>query len=582
MTRRFVELLLLACVSVLWVSLALRGTQPTLHAFDVQEGVERAAKLPWTISRPQLDRHLVVRFDATPLTPNRWQIIPDDELVAVRLNGAEVSLSRISRKRLTDYERGFTLDLGGQVRWGSNELELTVNNHEHAGGLRLYPRGRWSFVLIGVGFLPWLWGLARVFRVTRGQRAVLLVALVSCCAYWSATAWNDRTYDAGFGGGHMGYVTYVAEHWALPNPQSGWSFYHPPLYYVLSALVWSASGRFELPGTSMMQAFSLALWLLFLASSAGALRIALGDERRRLVVATATVALWPSSALHGVRVGNDAALYATAGLAVYFLVSWWYTKRERYLTLAALCIGLAFVAKSNAAILAAAFVALVVLRMVRGGRLSASTALAASLLLGAGVLAGLGNAIYHYRMGHTSDWLVGNIGTLDDSLRVPLDVASFIPLEAPTFLTQPWVFSRGSDTGRTNFWNFMFRSALSGEFGYELRSLRLLALVQGALLLTLVGSLVMGLLQLVTRKRLWSQLLGQQAAPWTIMAALWFASLLALRIKAPFSCSNDFRYIVPILVPLSIGLASRGRWAAALQLAIAVSSVCFSIFLALG
>ena len=44
----------------------------------------------------------------------------------------------------------------------------------------------------------------------------------------------------GFDGfGHFTYIWFMAEHWRVPLPTSGWSFFHPPLYYALMASIWT-------------------------------------------------------------------------------------------------------------------------------------------------------------------------------------------------------------------------------------------------------------------------------------------------------------------------------------------------------
>jgi tetratricopeptide (TPR) repeat protein len=46
-----------------------------------------------------------------------------------------------------------------------------------------------------------------------------------------------RGYD---GFGHFTYIWYMSETWRVPLATSGWSFFHPPLYYALMAALWKA------------------------------------------------------------------------------------------------------------------------------------------------------------------------------------------------------------------------------------------------------------------------------------------------------------------------------------------------------
>src|SRR5438309_3575573 len=54
---------------------------------------------------------------------------------------------------------------------------------------------------------------------------------------------NVVTFPAlrGFDGyGHFTYIWFMADQWRVPLPTSGWSFFHPPLYYALMAGIWTA------------------------------------------------------------------------------------------------------------------------------------------------------------------------------------------------------------------------------------------------------------------------------------------------------------------------------------------------------
>lgn len=44
-----------------------------------------------------------------------------------------------------------------------------------------------------------------------------------------------RAFD---GFGHFTYIWFMADEWRIPLPTSGWSFFHPPLYYAFMASIW--------------------------------------------------------------------------------------------------------------------------------------------------------------------------------------------------------------------------------------------------------------------------------------------------------------------------------------------------------
>jgi tetratricopeptide (TPR) repeat protein len=70
--------------------------------------------------------------------------------------------------------------------------------------------------------------------------------------------------------GHFTYIWYMAETWRVPLSTAGWSFFHPPLYYVVMALFWKGlSGvdpflRLRI-GTAFMGLLSLThAWVCYL------------------------------------------------------------------------------------------------------------------------------------------------------------------------------------------------------------------------------------------------------------------------------------------------------------------------------
>jgi hypothetical protein len=568
--------------SLLSVSLALWVIYPRIEAVEhVKGGRSGPTHLPWTFGETgennQLDLTLAVHWG----TPTRWKIRPDDILTLLRVNDEEVPLSAAQpQEGLRDPQRGFEIDLGPWLHHGDNHVEMVVTNTGGPGGIAMRPLVGWRFVLLAAGLLPWLWALARVFRLRRLETRILGAALLVLCSYWAATPWYERTYDVKRYGetGHLDYVIYLAENARLPPPQAGWQYYQPPVYYAVGALAWRWAGRLGISGPETLQAYSLALWLVFLTASVAALKLTLRRSAWVLGLAIAALALWPSGVIDAVRIGNDLALYATAAVATYFMVRWWRGHRRRHLAGMALSVAAAFLCKSSGvALLAAAFV-LLGLRILRGGRWRElgpwlETLLAAATML-SGATLGVARNVWYWKQGKLSSWLVANIGGLDASLRVPDDLRQYIPLDVPVFLCEPWVNSRNDATGRSNFWNYFLRSSLSGEFSFEGKLHEGIATLWGVLLLALAVAL---LLRLYARRprltALWRD------APWWSLGLLWLASAIAARHTYAFSCQSDFRYVAPAIVPFVLACA-RGGWVMRGLLSIVVAS-SFVFFMSL-
>lgn len=571
---------LLACL--LSASLALWVVYPRMTVVEhVNGGRNGPTNVPWTFAETGADNRLDVTLPVHWGTPTRWHIFPDDVLTGLRVNGQSVPLSEANPAAgLRDWQQGFVIDLGRWLRRGDNEIELTLTNLGGPGGISMRPLLGWRPLLLAVGLVPWLWTLARALRLGRPETVVLGAALVVVCWYWGSTLWYERTYDVKRYGetGHLDYVIYLAEHGSLPLPYDGWQYYQPPAYYGIGALAWRWARWLGVSGPEMLQAYSLALWEVFLTASVASIKVTLRRTPWALALATAALAFWPSGVISAVRIGNDLALYATAALSAYFMIRWWKGQRRRHLAGMALSVGAAFLCKSSGVALLATALTLVGLRLLRRRRwrklrpwLEAAAAAATML---AGAVTGVARNVWYYRHGKLSSWLVSNIGGLDAGLRVPNDLRNFVPLDVPVFLCEPWVQSRIDATGRANFWNYFLRSSLTGEFTFEGKLHEGIAVLWGVLLLWLVAGVI--LRPLASRPPLavlWRD------APWLLLGLFWLASAIAARHSYPFSCQADFRYVAPAIVPFVV-VCARGGWVMrGLLSLVAASSVVFFLSL---
>lgn len=555
---RFLVLVVLAglCLaSSLWLS------QPRLSAsVSDTTGQVSLVTLPWSFEGQPDIREIHVRMDYRLGSSPLWRIIPDDRLRRVTVNGQEVPLDQFSERQLGDWANGIRLDLGPWLKSGSNDIVIQVENHGGPGGVNMRPEITGIRMLqYFLGFALLLAALHQLMPLTRGQHCAMLLALVVLLAYWSVTPWQLRTHDVGLDGGHFGYATWIADKLTLPRPADGWTYYHPPLYYIAAALILRGADLLSISRPEALQLFSLALWLVFLTASTAALRICLRGKETWLLVATTTLVLWPSGIIHSIRIGNDVPAYACCALATLCMLRWWKSHQLRSILGLAIWTALALACKASSTALAAAGITLVLWHCIRPGLRGRSRALRHTLILGLGSICGIGlglaGNIYHYLRGEVGSWLVGNVGGLADGLRVPVTIKAFLPLDIPTFLVTPWINAWDDASGRGNFWNYLLRNSLSGEFSFSGGAQSVITLIWGAALLAL---------SMLMLRELWRVLVTQPAGsttayrlrPLLLLGGFWLASLIALRIQAPYACSNDFRYIVPILLP-AIALAVR-------------------------
>ncbi|MEC5397267.1 hypothetical protein [Uliginosibacterium sp. H1] len=579
--RRLAIFILLAMVSALAVTAVLHANYPVLQAAELlPDGEREKVALPWNFEEPAESRRLLVELPARDSQPAIWRIVPDDELRAIWVNDRFVSLDHIPKELLTNYWLGFHIDLSEYLEPGENRIVLQLTNHSGGGGLYVTPvPGLGAWIAMAAAFLPLLVGLGVLFRLRASQLLVLVLALVPLLAYWADTSWFERAHDTIGIQGHIGYVEWVATHLALPAPNAGWTYYHPPLYYIVGALAWKWAACFGIPAPETLQALSLALWLVFLAGSAGVLNMMLRDRAGLALLATAAIAAWPAGILHSVRLSNDAAYYAIAGAAAYYLVRWWRRQQGGDLWAFAVLTALGLLAKTNAIVLVAAGGLLLLWRVWhpqagRRGR-AFGQLVGFSLVAATGLALSLADNVYYYLQGLTPGWLVSNAGWLSPELKVPVDALHMLGMDVHTFLTQPWIRAYEDASGRGYFWNYLLRSSLSGEFDFPAPVQRDIALMWGWGLLAL---LVLGAVG--AARGGWQALAGRSStvyrhAPLILLGVLAIASLMSLRVQAPYAPSNDFRYVMPMLLPFLLLCVRSGRIACWLLAGFIVSSAWF-------
>jgi hypothetical protein len=153
-------------------------------------------------------------------------------------------------------------------------------------------------------------------------------------------------YDAG---GHAGYILTIVEEGRLPDPRSGWSTFHPPLYYLVGSAVWRL---LEPIGPKAITAGLRGIGAL---ATLGAGLVSFSLVRRRsdwklAWVATALLLFVPASQMATAMIGNEALAAGLGALALPPLLALQRDPRSaRHAALAALFAGLAFATKYNGA-----------------------------------------------------------------------------------------------------------------------------------------------------------------------------------------------------------------------------------------
>lgn len=587
-----VAALVLVVTAVLGLCTGIRVTGATVR---LGRGARAPVALPYSTTTPPgqiLEFELAVHKG--PLARPWIVFVPDDNFVSLSVGGREVPLVGVGEQQRRDYREGFRFPLGAYLPAGDSRVVVRVENGGGPGGLDV--KSDWgdgasraelvvavaAFVVLIASGMAWM-------NVPAAVTALFALGTLLRFAYLAVTPFWLRAHDEG---GHIEYIEYILQHAALPAPHEGWSFYQPPLYYVLSSGLWKLLTAVGVSYRSTimraLQIESLVFQLGFLGCSLATASVwmrALPDAAfgRRLASRPAVMALvagllclWPSAIIDSVRIGNDDLFYLLYGAGFYFGTRWWLSGRDRDLTLAAAWGALAMVTKTNALLL---FVILGVLLAIRfvfdDGRKLAPflrRAWPATVLFGVSAGLALGRGVVDALHGKRANVLVGNAEWLRADLAVGNRAYNYLWLDVKTFVTQPFTSAFDDAKGRQFFWNFTLKSSLFGEFGFDHpRALPVLGLALSVLLLCLLAWLLFGTALRRARREDWYADL-----PLLVATVTFVASLAAFRMSIPKACSGDFRYILPVVAPTvclfgrSIMLLDQRGWARA------ATAACFA------
>ncbi len=385
---------------------------------------------------------------------------------------------------------------------------------------------------------------------------ILLTGVFLRIHYVLSTPFAIRSYDTS---GHLNYILYVLNKWSIPASWSGWEMHQPPLYYFLAAFWVRGKMLFFNPADPPWFALQ---WLSFLISVL-TLCIALWiarllfpkpSQQTQAALFLGIIASLPGLVFMSSRISNDPLLTLLLFAFTGVLLAWWKSGKDRWWYGATVLGSIAILTKMSAAF---TLPLLLICLWLRGSLprkekwIFAITAVVIVISITAWlfVIRLLDGSINH---------LVtpGNI-SLNRLLTIPLgaqELLSFSPIRIlSTTYNDPWT----DMYGRKYFWEFFFKSAFFGEWRF-LSGLRFLhrTMLLGGLLTLLLSAI--GIVRDIRRR-------GSYRTPLLLILGSGCALLFLLRIIHSAGCSQDFRYVPQVIIPIAayacIGLdALAPRW----------------------
>ena len=260
-----------------------------------------------------------------------------------------------------------------------------------------------------------------------------------------------------------------------------------------------------------------------------------------LGVASLLWAFWPLMILVAPRVGNDQMFYLLHVICLWCGINYLNKGHGKYLIVSVIAAALAMWTKTTAAVTIGTVFLFAVCGyaqkiLTNQWRPSKSEIVACVLFVALIV----GILLQKFIGG---DDLVGNANGLNSRLRVANEAYNYIFFDLKSYVTHPFTSTWNDEMGRQYFWNFTLKTSLFGEFALSHQQI-------GNTFATFMSVLLLGLIAYAVRG-FWKMKL--QVIHWILIlqAVAFFAAMMYLRIKIPFSCSNDFRFIAPVILCIS-------------------------------
>jgi 4-amino-4-deoxy-L-arabinose transferase and related glycosyltransferases of PMT family len=478
----------------------------------------------------------------------KFKVIPDDCIQEILINGEKFPLDNI--KGLCDYSKGVYLDFSKYVQEGLNHFEFRIINSGAPGGLRVETpyNGFKSLSLKHYGFaLFFLLIVSLILRKFKFKYRVILIILLGIfvrLVVYTYTGPMQNPYDVG---AHLHYIQIISEEKRIPKSDEGWSTFHPPLYYVASAVIKTITDSYDPTLTSrILQQESLLISFVSVVLAVALIINLFGNCWMAYLAALVSV-LWPGFVLAAPRIGNEGLFYFGALFCMLFVQRYWRLHKNSDILLASIGASIALAAKTTGYVILGVWVIIYIFGTIRYLKFGSLKTLLVSAFIVA-LFVGFSNyrTVVDVFEGKKYE-LVGNSSGLNGNLRVNNLAGNYLYFDLEDYLLNPYTSPWTDKGGRQYYWNYALKTSLFGEF-------RSLNSPIGYTTATILSTLALFIFILA----LWGIIHAKSKdLPSLFFMVFLFAAHIYLRIISPYSCSNDFRYIFPVLFPL-VYFATRG------------------------
>jgi len=174
--------------------------------------------------------------------------------------------------------------------------------------------------------------------------ALLFVAVSLYYFHFYHTRWDQFTIDAQ---SHAGYVSYIAQHDALPTQAVNSATRHPPAFYIVAAGLYKLAQYTHSDPLQTARHVSMMCFIVFILMGISMLRLLLPQQTSGYYAGVLLLLFWPIGVTMGARLMCDILLYATEAFTLYALAGWCQKNDPLNLSKAFIGSGLCVLAKST-------------------------------------------------------------------------------------------------------------------------------------------------------------------------------------------------------------------------------------------
>lgn len=170
--------------------------------------------------------------------------------------------------------------------------------------------------------------------------------------------------------GHVAYIKYMASNWRVPVATQGWQMYQPPLYYFLSAIVYTLLGGLQGEPASLkaVQFVGMLSGLLIILIAWLALRMIAKGNRKIELLGLGAVAFLPMALYMYPTISNEVFSAALISLSMLLLMKFGFQDAIsiRQAILLGVVVGLALLSKYTALLIFLVAIGVLLIRLKKG------------------------------------------------------------------------------------------------------------------------------------------------------------------------------------------------------------------------